>query len=188
MGLFDRVKTVYTGEVGSIVRIPCKSDSSNLIFTGTGKSIKVYEAIMGKHYKKGKIMDCQYFGFAPAKDVSESSYTSGYTATHTGSGNYRVTENKYSSGEAIAMEVVVGSTPEVAMDKKSNVNRWLHCVSHTTRGFLWWVVGVVTSPFIIGLLMLGSAFYRLALSFRRKACVRKAKKSYKQNGKQVVVF
>ena len=187
MGLFDRIKPVYTGEVGSIVRIPCKSDSSNLIFTGTGKSIKVYEAIMGKRYKKGKIMDCQYFGLGPAKDVSESSYSSGYTATHTGNGNYRVTENKYSSGDAIAMEVVVGSTPEVAMDKKSNVNRWIHCVAHPTRGFLWWVVGVVTVPVGLGILMLASAFYRLALSFRRKACLRKAKKSYKQN-KGVIVF
>ena len=187
MGLFDRVKLEYTGEVGSIVRIPCKNNSDNLIFTGTSKTIKIYEAIQGKHHRKGTPFDMEYFGFIPAKDVSQSNYTSGYTATHTGNGNYRVDERRHSSGEAIAMEVYVGASPEVVADKKSNVNKWLRAVAKHTRGFFWWVIGIVTSPFIIGLLMLGSAIYRKYLSFVRKSCVRKAKKSYKQNNK-IIVF
>lgn len=187
MGIFDRVKMVYTGEVGSIVRIPCKNNSDNLIFTGAGKSIKIYEALQGKHHRKGTPFVMEYFGFVPATDVSESSYTSGYTATHTGNGRYRVSENKHSSGDAIAMEVVVGASPEVVADKKSNVNKWLRSVARPTRGFLWWVTGIVTTPFIIGLLMLGDAIYRKYLAIVRNSCVRKAKKSYKKNNK-VIVF
>lgn len=187
MGLFDRVKMVYTGEEGSIVRIPCKTNSDNLIFTGTSKEIKILEAIMGKHHRKGTPFDMEYFGFIPAKDVSQSSYKSGYTATHVGNGNYRVDERRHSSGDAVAMEVYVGAKPEVVLDKKSNVNKWLKAVSHPTRGLLWWITGIITSPFVIGLLMLGSAFYRLYLSFVRKSCVRKAKKSYKKNN-GIIVF
>ena len=187
MGLFDRVKTVYTGEVGSIVRIPCKNNSDNLIFTGAGKAIKIYEALQGKHHKKGTRFDMEYFGFFPATDVSESHYKSGYTATHTGNGNYRLKENTHSSGDAIAMEVVVGASPEVVANKKSNVNKWLHAVCRPTRGFLWWLVGLVSTPIGIGFLMLGNAIYRVGLSHVRKSCVRKAKKSYKQN-KGIIVF
>ena len=103
------------------------------------------------------------------------------------SGRYRVDERKHSSGDAIAMEVVVGCSPEVAANKKSNVNKWLRAVAKPTRGLLWWIVGIITSPFIIGLLILASAIYRLYLSFVRQSCVRKAKASYKENGK-VIVF
>ena len=187
MGIFNKVKTEYTGEVGSIVRIPCKNNSDNIIFTGTGKSIKIYEALLGKHRKKGAPTIMSYFGFCSATDESESSYTKGYTATYNGNGSYRVDERKHSSGDAIAMEVVVGCTPEVAANKMSNVNKWLRAVAKPTRGLLWWIVGIITSPVIIGLLMLASAIYRLYLSFVRKSCVRKAKASYKKNGK-VIVF
>ncbi len=187
MGLFNRVKMEYTGEVGSIVRIPCKTNSDNLIFTGTGKHIKVLEGVMGKHHRKGTPFDMEYFGFIPAKDVSESSYSQGYTATHVGNGNYRVDERRHSSGDAVAMEVYVGAKPEVVNDKKSNVNKWLKAVAHPTRGLLWWILGIVTTPVIIGLFMLGDAIYRLYLSFVRKSCVRKAKKSYKKNN-GIIVF
>lgn len=182
MGIFNKIKVVYTGKEGSIVRIPCKNNSDNLIFTGASKSIKIYEALQGKHHKKGTPFDMEYFGFRPAKDVSESRYTSGYTATHVGNGNYRVDERRHSSGDAIAMEVYVGASQEVVDNKKSNVNKWLRSVAKPTRGFFWWILGIVTSPFIIGLLMLGSAIYRKYLSFVRKSCVRKAKKSYKRKG------
>ena len=117
MGLFDRVKLVYTGEEGSIVRIPCKNNSDNLIFTGAGKAIKIYEALQGKHHRKGTPFVMEYFGFRPAKDVSDSDYRTGYTATHTGNGNYRIKENRHSSSDAIAMEVYVGASPEVVADK-----------------------------------------------------------------------
>ena len=82
MGLFNKVKLVYTGEVGSIVRIPCKSNSDNIIFTGTSKSIKIYEALQGKHHRKGTPFVMEYFGFRPAQDVSESNYRKGYTARY----------------------------------------------------------------------------------------------------------
>ena len=187
MGLFNKVKMVYTGEVGSIVRIPCKNNSDNIIFTGTTKSIKVYEALQGKRHKKGTMFDMEYFGFIPAKDVSQSSYTKGYTATEVGNGKYRVDERRHSSGDAIAMEVLVGASKEVVENKKSNVNKWLKGVQKPTRGFFWWLIGIITIPLVIGLIMLGDAIYRLHLSTVRKACVRKAKKSYKQNG-YVIVF
>ncbi len=187
MGLFNKVKMVYTGEVGSVVRIPCKNNSDNLIFTGTTKSIKILEALMGKHHKKGQMLDMEYFGFLPTDDVSESNYTSGYTATHIGGGNYSIKEKRHSSGDAYAMEVVVGADPEVAANKKSNVNKWLRGVAKPARGFWWFVFSIILSPFIVGLIMLGDFFYRLHLSFVRKSCLRKAKKSYKQNGR-VIVF
>ena len=183
MGLFDRVKLVYTGEEGSIVRIPCRNNSDNLIFTGAGKAIKIYEALQGKHHRKGTPFVMEYFGFRPAKDVSDSDYRTGYTATHTGNGNYRIKENRHSSSDAIAMEVYVGASPEVVADKKSNVNKWLRSVAKPTRGLMWWLIGLVTIPaFGFGLLMLGNAIYRKYLAIVRKSCVRKAKKSYKQKG------
>ena len=187
MGLFTRVKMEYTGEVGSIVRIPCKNNSDNMIFTGASKSIKIYEALQGKHHKKGTPFIMEYFGFIPAKDVSESSYTSGYTATYTGNGKYRLSENKHSSGDAIAMEVYVGASKEVVENKKSNVNRWLRAVAKPTRGLGYLLLGILLSPVVIGLFMIGDFFYRFGLSFVRKSCVRKAKKSYKKNG-GVIVF
>ena len=187
MGLFTRVKLEYTGEVGSIVRIPCKNNSDNLIFTGTGKYIKVLEALMGKHHRKGTMFDMEYFGLIPAKDVSESSYTKGYTATYTGGGKYRLDERKHSSSDAVAVEVYVGASPEVANNKKSNVNKYLRAVAKPTRGLGYLLLGIITSPFIIGLFMIADFFYRFGLSFVRKSCVRKAKKSYKKN-KSVIVF
>lgn len=187
MGLFNKVKMVYTGEVGSIVRIPCKSNSENILFTGTGKSIKIYKALLGNRHGKNTKAIMTYFGFCSATDESEASYTKNYTATYTGNGRYRVDANKHSFGDAIAMQVVVGCEPAVAADKNSNVNKWLNAVSKPTRGLIWWIAGILTSVVGIGFVMLASAIYRVYLSFVRRSCVKKAKESYRKNGK-VIVF
>lgn len=180
----------YSGEEGDLVRIPCKTDSGNIIFTGTGKSIAIYESLMGKKAKKdrNKMWPMHYFGFIPAKDETEYTYRRGYTATHVGNGTYSVNPNDYSKGEYIAMEIAIGASEDVAMNPKSNVNKWLKAVAKPPRGLLYWLIGIVTTPFVIGAFMLVDAFYRLGLNFSKKKCLKKAKKSYKQNGNTVVVF
>ena len=122
-----------------------------------------------------------------AKDTSSVSYTTGYTATHTYGNNYSVKENKHSEGDFIAMKVVVGADPAVVQDKKSNVNKWIKAVSKPTRSLGWWIVGILTSPISIGLFMIADGIYRIGLSHVKKSCLRKAKKSYKKNGK-IIVF
>ena len=128
-----------------------------------------------------------YFGLTSATDSTEVSYTSGYTATHVGNGNYKVKEDRHHEGEFIAMEIIVGAAQEVAENKKSNINKWLRAVAKPKRGFWWWVIGILTSVIGVGIFMLIDAFYRLGLSFTKNACLRKAKKSYKKN-KKVIVF
>lgn len=189
MGLWNAGKIAYTGVVGDIVRIPCRTNSSNLFLTGSGKAIKIYEALLGKKRERNRtgMTNMAYFGFTSAQDSSEVSYQSGYTATYAGGNTYNVKANVHHEGDFIAMEIVQGASPEVANDKRSNVNKWLRAVSKPKRGLAWWVVGVVTSPFIVGLLMLASAIYRLGLSFVGKSCLKKAKRSYRKN-KTVVVF
>ena len=188
MGLFSK-KIEYSGKVGDIVRIPCKQNSSNILFTGAGKAIEIYEALLGskKERRRTGMANMDYFGLTSATDSTEVSYSSGYTATHVGNGNYHVKENKHHEGEYIAMEIIVGASPEVAENKKSNVNKWIRAVAKPKRGFWWWVFGIVTTPIVIGIFMLVDAFYRLGLSFVKNSCLRKAKKSYKKNGK-VIVF
>lgn len=189
MGLLNTSKIVYTGKLGDIVRIPCRTNSSKLFFKGNGKAIKIYEALLGKKHERNRtgMTNMEYFGLTSAKDASEVSYTTGYTATHAYGNTYNVKANVHSEGDFIAMEIIEGASSEVANDKKSNVNKWLNAVSKPTRGFTWWLVGVVTSPFVIGLLMLASAVYRVGLSFVKKSCLKKAKRSYKKN-KKVIVF
>lgn len=175
----------YTGKVGSVVRIPCRRDSDKIFFNGTNKEYKILKALMGGKHKKP--MDMFYFGLKPTSDESEGSYTSGYTATDAGSGRYRVTANRTHFGDAIALKVVVGADQKVAEDKKSNVNKWLRAVSKPKRGFIYRVVGLITTPIIIGFFMLGSVIYRDYLNIVRKSCVKKAKKTYKLC-EEVVVF
>ena len=185
MGLFNKVEMNYTGKVGSVVRIPCKRNSDKWFFNGTGKEYKILKALMGGRDKKP--MDMFYFGFQPTDDESEGSYTSGYTATSTGGGQYSVKANRTHFGDAIALKVVVGTDEKVAKDKKSNVNKWLRAVSKPARGFWYHIFGLLTTPIIIGFFMLGSAIYRDYLNVVRKSCVKKAKKTYKMC-EEVVVF
>ena len=189
MGLFKKEKIVYTGTVGEIVRIPCRHNSSKLIFTGTDKEIKILEALMGPKHERNRnnMWNMDYFGFTNMKDASSVSYTTGYTATHTYGNNYTIKENKHSESDYISMKVVVGADTEVAQNKKSNVNKWINAVSKPTRTLGWWIVGILTSPIIVGLFMLVDVIHRLYLNSVKNSCLRKAKKSYKKNGK-VIVF
>lgn len=180
-------KIYYSGKAGDLVRIPCKTRGETLsnrehalmlAFAGKGKSV-------GRD--KNNMLKCHYFGLAPAKDDSEYSYTSSYSATSTGGGNYRVKANKTYHMDYFALRIDVGASEEVAKNKKSNINKYLHAVSWYPRGFWFWIMSIVLSFGIVGLPLLGGCFYRLAMSFVAKRCLSKAKKSYKKNGK-VIVF
>jgi hypothetical protein len=118
-----RNKVEYSGRVGDLVRIPCKQNSSNILFTGAGKAIEIYQALLGSKKERNRtgMSNMAYFGLTSATDSTEVSYTSGYTATHVGNGNYRVKEDKHHEGEFIAMEIIVGAAQEVAENKKSNI-------------------------------------------------------------------
>lgn len=107
MGLFNKAEMNYTGKVGSVVRIPCKRNSDKWFFNGTGKEYKILKALMGGKHKKPMDMFC--FGFQPTDDETEGSYTSGYTATSTGGGQYSAKANRTHFGDAIALKVVVGA-------------------------------------------------------------------------------
>lgn len=190
MGLFKKEKIVYTGVVGDIVRIPCRVNTRNLFFTGTDKEIKVLEALMGPKKERNRtgIWNLEYFGFTNMKDSSHVTHHDGYTATYAGGDTYNVKANINSESDYISMRVVVGCAPEIAQNPKSNVNKWINAVSKPTRSKSWWIIGLLTSIVGIGLFMLGNAIYRLYLNSVKKSCLKKAKKAYKKNGNQVVVF
>ena len=190
MGLFKKERIYYSGVVGDIVRIPCKVNTRNIIANGTEKEFKILTALMGPKKQRNKtgIWNMDYFGFTNMKDASDVKYHDGYTATYAGNNTYNVKENVNRGSDFIAMKIVVGCAPEIAENPKSNVNKWIHAVSKPTRGKMWWIVGLLTSIVGVGLIMLGDAIYRLHLNSVKKSCLKKAKKEYKKNGNQVVVF
>lgn len=186
--MFEAFKKIdYSGKIGDLVRIPCKTRGETpsnrqaalmLAFAGKGRHI-------GKD--KNNMFKCNYFGLSPAKDDSEYKYTSGYTATSTGGGNYRVKANKTYHMDYFALRIDVGASEEVAKNKKSNINKYLHAVSWYPRSFWFWIMSIILSCAIVGLPLLVGCFYRFIMSFVAKKCLSKAKKSYKKNGK-VIVF
>ena len=185
--MFDSFKKIYySGKVGDLVRIPCKtrgqvSDRQAaliLAVSGLGKSV-------GRD--QNGFLKCNYFGLVPVKNESEYSYTSGYTATQSGSNTYSIREKKSYHGDYMSLAIDVGASEEVANNKKSNINRWLHAISWTPRGFWFWILSLLLSCAIVGLPLLIGCVYRLVMSCVAKSCLSKAKKSYKKNGK-VIVF
>ncbi|MGN1052509.1 MAG: hypothetical protein ACI4SH_03865 [Candidatus Scatosoma sp.] len=180
-------KIYYSGKAGDLVRIPCKVRGE----APSSRNIALLKAFLGKGNTFGKdknnMYKCDYFGLAPVKDDSKYSYTSSYSATSTGGGNYRVKANKTYHMDYFALRIDVGASEEVAKNKKSNINKYLHAVSWYPRGFWFWIMSIVLSFGIVGLPLLAGCIYRLVMSFVAKRCLSKAKKSYKKNGK-VIVF
>ena len=180
-------KIYYSGKVGDLVRIPCKTRGEH----PSNRECALIRAFAGNGRHVGKdrndMFKCNYFGLSPAKDNSEYSYTSGYTATSSGGGSYRVTANKSYHMDYFALNIDVGASEEVANNKNSNINKYLHAVSWTPRGFWFWIMSVILSCVIVGLPLLVGCVYRLVMSCVARSCLSKAKKSYKQNGK-VIVF
>ena len=186
--MFDAWKHItYTGKVGDIVRIPCKQNG-----TPSSRAGALYEAIGGKGgWRKDKngMVPCQYFGLWPVDDASESSFTSGYTATYEGNNKYTVSENNKVYSDYLALKIYVGANSSIdAQNPKSNVNRWLKAISFTPHSELFWIFSVITSLFVVGLPFLFSCFFRLAMKFRAKSCLKKAKAAYKEHNNQVFVF
>ena len=179
-------KIDYSGVKGDIVRIPNKQKGEHI----SGRTVGLIKAVSGKHPNqtdKNGYIPCNYFGLHPTKDKTESSYTSGYTATHVGGGEYRVKGNKAYYGQYMALEIFVGAPEEVAKNKKSNVNRYLRAINWTPRSFGFWILSILSSCVIVGLPLLVGCFYRLAMSMVAKKCLAKAKKSFKKNQK-IIVF
>lgn len=184
--MFDAWKKIeYTGKVDDIVRIPCRMNG-NL----TDRNDKLIISTCGKGgWKKDRngYVPANYFGLHPTKDKSESSYTSGYTATHSGGNRYSISEDKQYFQEYFALKIFVGAPEEVAANPKSNVNKWLRAISFTKRDLWFWVLSIVLCLGLVGIPMLCGCVYRLYQSFVAKSCMRKAKKSFKEKGK-IVVF
>ena len=180
-------KIYYSGKRGDIVRIPNKMKG-----TLTDRNSGLIIATMGKnpsHKDRNGMRPCEYLGFWPTKDKSESSYVSGYTATQVASGSnkYRIKAEKSYHSEAFALEIIVGCSEEVAANPKSNVNRWLRAISFVPRGFWFWIMSIILSCAIVGIPLLVGCFIRLVNSFIAKSCLAKAKRRYKKEGR-VVVF
>ena len=185
--MFEAFKKIhYSGKVGDLVRIPCKERGG---VSGREAALILAVSGNGKHVGRDKngFFKCNYFGLEPAKDSSSYSYTSGYTATSTGGGNYSVKADKSYYQDYFALLINIGTTEEVANDKKSNVNKWLRAISWTPRGFWFWIMSVLLSCIIVGLPLLVGCVYRLVMSCVARSCLSKAKKSYKKNGKVIVL-
>ncbi|MBQ9756297.1 MAG: hypothetical protein IJV99_01730 [Clostridia bacterium] len=186
--MFDAWKKIYySGVQGDIVRIPNKMKGSV-----TDRDAGLMIATMGKnpsHKDKNGMRPCEYFGLWPTKDKSESSYVSGYTATQVSSGSekYRITANKEYHSEYFALEIFQGCSEDIAKNPKSNVNRWLKAISFVPRGFWFWIMSIALSCVIVGIPLLVGCIIRFVQSRIAKSCLRKAKKSYKKEGR-IVVF
>lgn len=185
--MFEAFKKIeYSGIKGDIVRIPNKERGEHV----TDRTAGLIKALAGKHgwdKDKNGYITCNYFGLNPIKDKSAYSYTSSYTATNVGGGDYSVKGNKTYHGDFMALEIFVGSSEEVAKNKKSNVNRYLRAITWTPRSFGFWLLSIITSCVIVGLPLLVGCFYRAIMSAVAKSCVKKAKKSFKKNNK-IIVF
>lgn len=184
--MFEAWKKIhYSGRVGDLVRIPNKM-KGNLTDRNTGLII----ATMTKHPNhkdKNGMHPCDYFGLWPTKDKSESDYVSGYTATQVSSDKYRIKADKSYHAEYFALEIYVGAPEEVAMNKKSNINKWLRAISFVPRGFWFWIMSIILCFAIIGIPLLVGCVIRLVHWFIAKNCLAKAKRRYKKEGR-VVVF
>ena len=185
--MFEAFKKIYySGVKGDIVRIPNKERGERV----SDRTAGLIKALEGKHPNdrdKNGYMPCNYFGLNPVKDKTAYSYTSSYTATYAGGGDYKVKGNKTYHGDYMALEICVGASEEVAKNKKSNVNRYLRAITWTPRSFGFWLLSIITSCVIVGLPLLVGCFYRAIMSAVAKSCVKKAKKSFKKNNK-IIVF